>query len=143
MKLPLLLHYETCNEDGAINVPPCFTGEIIDSEGRVICQADSELHGIELIVAINDLLENTNAVYAQIETIQKKMEIAEIEITALNAKIESILDAIIWERECRDAHQYVLCAKFKTSRVFLNALISSKEFWGEACALLDISSARP
>jgi hypothetical protein len=68
LNLPLSLYYETCDEDGMVE--PYFTGDITDSEGRVICRADSEGKALALIGGFDDLLANIEALRARLAEVE-------------------------------------------------------------------------
>ena len=72
LNLPLCLYYETCDEDGMVE--PYFTGDITDSEGRVVCRTNSEGKALDLIGGFDDLLANIEALRARLAEVEKRLE---------------------------------------------------------------------
>jgi hypothetical protein len=84
MKLPLILDYEICDEDGPC--APYFTGRITDADGRVMCNAENEERAVELVDHVAALLARHNA----------------------------LREAVAWRRECELVRHYVIFDALET-----------------------------
>lgn len=78
MQLPLILYYETCDEDGPC--APYFTGQITDANGRVLCRAENEEHAIELVDYVNGLSVNIETIRARLAEVEAQRDRLQAEL---------------------------------------------------------------